>query len=269
MQYYEEMMSPLCETVQKAGLRILQDWRMPMSVARKADDSPKTSTDDAAEEIVLEDILKLSSLPVVAEEEFARSHTPKAGVHDRFWLVDALDGTRQFIEGMSDFSVNIALIENGVPTFGIIHAPVTGDTWFAYKGGGAHHTDKDGQTRQIMMRTPNRNALHVLGGRSSAAPATMEPFLGEHSIAERGVRSSSLKFCWLAEGRWDVYPRLGETYEWDTASGDIILSEAGGAILDIRTGARLAYNKVAPDFLNTGFIAGHAALFKGPAAKVL
>lgn len=264
MTPYSTLLAPLIDAVHEAGARILKDWKQPMQIQQKADLSPKTDTDDAAEAILMAAILSVSDIPVIAEEAYSKGRHPDLNGGNTFWLVDALDGTRDFIKGGADYSVNIALIENGQPTFGIIHAPVTGDTWYAITGQGAMHM-KDGATRQIHMREPNINALYILGGKRSAAPETLVPFIGPHAVAERGQRSSSIKFCLLAEGRWDVYPRLGETYEWDTASGDIILREAGGSVIDINTRLPLAYAKTGGvPYLNTGFIAGPKHLFERP-----
>jgi len=265
MTDFAPLIPPLLAAVHEAGARIMQDWKRPIEVRAKPDNSPKTDTDDAAEAIVLAAILAQSDIPVIAEEAYSKGKRPQ--VEGTFWLVDALDGTRDFIKGGADFSVNIALIDRLQPVLGIIHAPVTGDTWYAHQGSGAMHL-QGGITKPIAMRDANINALYVLGGKRSAAPETLDPFVGPHAIAERGQRSSSIKFCLLADGRWDVYPRLGETYEWDTAAGDAILREAGGVVLDLNTGDRLAYGKASADFLNTGFIAGHAELFKGPSVKV-
>jgi 3'(2'), 5'-bisphosphate nucleotidase len=175
MAAYDTLIPPLLAAVHAAGRRILKDWKQPIAVYRKPDDSPKTDTDDAAEAIVKAAILDTGSdLPIVAEEAISKGERVTIGPDKRFWLVDALDGTRDFIRGGADFSVNIALIENGEPVLGLIHAPVTGDTWYAQRDTGALHL-KGGDTRPIAMRAPNRDALYVLGGKRSAAPETLDP----------------------------------------------------------------------------------------------
>jgi len=267
MTLHSSMILPLIDAVHRAGARIMADWQKPQMVHEKGDKSPKTDTDDAAEAIVVPTILSLSDLPIIAEEAFEKGLRPSVAPDNSFWLVDALDGTRDFIKGGPDFSVNIALIENGQPVLGVIHAPVTGDTWYAHEGAGAFHL-KGGITNVIRMRVPDTGALAMLAGKRAADPVVLEPFIGAHTMAERGQRSSSIKFCLLAQGLWDLYPRLGETYEWDTAAGDAILREAVGVVLDLHTGKPLAYGKADPAFLNTGFVAGHEAVFSGPSASV-
>jgi len=263
---YQHLIPPLLDAAYKAGSRILVDWTREKTVERKADDSPKTATDDAAEAIMKAAILSISDAPIVAEEAISKGEHVTIGPDNTFWLVDALDGTREFIRGAKDFTVNAALIENGQPILGIIHAPAFGITWYAAPGTGAMRIE-NGETKPIALRMFNHHALAVLAGKRSAAPETLDPFIGEHQIADRGQRSSSIKFCLVAEGGWDLYARLGETYEWDTASGDAILRAAGGVVLDLNTGERLAYGKAGAGFLNTGFIAGHPALLKGPSVK--
>jgi 3'(2'), 5'-bisphosphate nucleotidase len=157
--------------------------------------------------------------------------------------------------------VNIALIDHGVPVFGIIHAPVSGITWHATAGQGAYRIENGIETR-IHMAAADAQSLRLLAGKRSAEPVVLEPFVGPHAVVDRKLRSSSLKFCLIAEGAADLYPRLIQTFEWDTAAGDIIVREAGGAVLDLATRLPMIYGKQHLGFENNGFIAGSRTLFK-------
>lgn len=250
------LIEPLSHLVRAAGARIMADYRQDFVVRMKADGSPATLTDEAAENIIIEGLRALSPHPIIAEEQVAANRAPTLpDPQGPFWLVDALDGTRDFIKGQPDFTVNIALIDGGRPVLGLIYAPVHGALYHAVHGHGAF---KDG--RMLRMQAPQQQALRLFGGKRSSAPVVLEPFIGAHTIESRQQRSSSLKFCVLAEGQGDVYPRLGETYEWDTAAGDVIVRESGGVVLDLASAAPLAYGKTHVGFLNTGFIALHADL---------
>lgn len=243
-----------------AGARIMADHGRDNLVSRKTDGSPVTETDTAAERIIVNALRAISPFDVIAEEE-AHAGTSPVISDDPFWLVDALDGTRDFIHGGLDFTVNIALVENGAPVFGIIHAPAFGVTWHAQKGKGAFRIE-NGASNPIGVRDQPTDGLLVLAGVRSSEPVVLDPFIGAHKIARRLQRSSSLKFCLVAEGSADIYSRLGHTYEWDTAAGDIILREAGGAVLDLRDQRPIRYGKVERRFENEGFIAASRASFK-------
>lgn len=257
----EELLEPLLAAATRAGTRIMADWKSLQPVRAKADGSPTTDTDAAAEAIIIDAIRQICDLPIIAEEAHARGESPVITADEPFFLIDALDGTRDFIHGQPDFTVNIALIYARAPVFGIIHAPTTGATWHAAKGHGAHTVRRGVRTRLAMPR-PLPQGYRILGGKRSSEPTIIEPFVGAHEVASRAQRSSSLKFCLLAEGEADLYPRLGDTYEWDIAAGDIILRESGGAILDLATGAPVLYGKHDRDYLNGGFIAGSLAAFE-------
>lgn len=243
-----------------AGSRIMQDWGSAPAVIKKADGSPVTLTDAAAERIVV-DILKAHSpYPIIAEEAMHDGPAPDI-TGTPFWLVDALDGTRDFIRGGKDFTVNIALIADDHPIFGIVHAPAHNATWHASKGDGAFRV-ADTAHQPISMRATPDEGLHLLAGKQAGQPGALSAYLGEYTIARVEQRSSALKFCLVAEGSADLYPRKGPTYEWDTAAGDIILREAGGAILDLTSKRPIVYGKTQSNFENGGFIAGARSIFK-------
>ncbi len=244
----------------EAGARIMTDWGTPPVIIAKPDGSPVTATDRAAEAIVLEALRTLSPHPVVAEEAMQEGPAPSIAPGGAFWLVDALDGTREFIKASRDFTVNIALIDGDQPVLGIIHAPAHGFTWWAARGEGAWRI-AEGEATRIMMRAVPSDGYAVLGRKRASEPEVMEPFIGAHTVASRQERGSSIKFCLLAQGAADLYPRLGPTYEWDTAAGDIILREAGGAVLNLDTHRPIVYGKRDAQFENTGFIAGPRAAF--------
>lgn len=234
-----------------------------LGVVTKADQSPVTAADAAAEAVILAALARLApDLPVVAEEATAAGQAP-ADLGRRFALVDPLDGTKEFIARNGEFTVNIALIEAGRPVAGVVLAPALGLIWWGVVGVGAFAAQlgTDGRTltakRPIRVRAAPVAGLSVLASRSHCGAAT-EDFLGRLTVAERISAGSSLKFCRIAEGICDLYPRHGPTMEWDTAAGDAILSAAGGKVTDTR-GQPLVYGKRGrpgvADFLNPDFVA--------------
>jgi 3'(2'), 5'-bisphosphate nucleotidase len=242
-----------------AGPIILQVYRAGPDIRLKGDRTPVTEADEAAERIILAALARdLPGIPVIAEEEAAAGRLPDTS-GGRFILVDPLDGTREFIGGHDDFTVNIALIENGVPVAGVVYAPALG---VAYLGA-------DGKAERLVVgpdfQVTERRAIHTrkrpsapcaLISRSHNSEATMA-FIEEASITERRAVGSSLKFCLLAEGDADIYPRFGRTMEWDTAAGDAVLRAAGG-LTETVNGEPLAYGKREQDdapFANPNFIA--------------
>ena len=242
---------PLVDAVRAAGEAILAIRAEGCAVETKADDSPVTRADRAAEAILLEALARhVPGVPVVAEEQVAAGHVPAHG--DTFFLVDALDGTRDFVGGGEDFTVNVGLIEGGVPTFGLIHVPIAGATYCGQMGGGAWRLDTAG--RQIIaVRSPPAQPV-VAVSKSHLRQPTLDyladAFASEaHELLRVG---SSLKFCLLAEGRADLYPRLSPTMEWDTAAGHALLAAAGGRVEGMN-GGPLSYGK--PDYRNAGFLA--------------
>ncbi|MCF6370060.1 3'(2'),5'-bisphosphate nucleotidase CysQ [Rhizobium halophilum] len=242
-----------------AGRAILDFYQQKPAVAEKADHSPVTEADERAERIILEHLWKIApDLPVIAEEEVARGNIPQIGA--RFVLVDALDGTREFIAQRSEFTVNIALIQNGIPTLGFVYAPAQA---VAYCGSGAGakrlHVDADFRVvaqHAICVRKMPLSPL-ALSSRSHESCQTID-YLQRNGITQVRRLGSSLKFCLVAEGAADLYPRFGRTMEWDTAAGDAVLRAAGGFVKTLE-GAALTYGKTArvgqDDFVNPDFIA--------------
>ncbi len=222
----------------------------------KGDGSPLTQADTEAEAYIAKELHgMLPDVPVVGEEAIARGEIPSLDGHEYFWLVDPLDGTKQFKEGDKDYTVNIALIHKGVPVIGIIYAPARGELYAACGPGTAVRwladTDKE---KAIKVRRPPHGGLTVVVSKSHGDNAKIDTLLQNHKVAKRVGVGSSLKLGFIAAGKADLYPRFGETSEWDTAAGDAILRAAGGVIEDMN-GQPLVYGRADKKFLNPEFIA--------------
>lgn len=247
--------SALLAAIEQAALHagdvILEIYETDFDVDQKADDSPVTEADVRAEAVILEALRTLTpEIPVVAEEEAAAGKTP--AVEDAFWLVDPLDGTREFLNRNGEFTVNIALVRNGHPVLGVVHAPAREVTYTGIVGDGASIRDGDGPSEAIAVRTPPESGLTIASSRRHGSDSDLERFLGDYTVADRIICGSSLKFCLVAAGDADLYPRFGPTMEWDTAAGHAVLAAAGGA-LTTTGGDPFVYGK--NGFRNPGFIA--------------
>ncbi|MFC7334469.1 3'(2'),5'-bisphosphate nucleotidase CysQ [Rhodocista pekingensis] len=217
----------------------------------KADGSPVTAADKAAEAAILPALRRLTpGIPVVSEEAFAAGDIP--AVAGSFWLVDPLDGTKEFLRGNGEFTVNIALVRDGAPVLGVVHAPVGGATYAAAGPGTAVRSLPGQPDTPLAVRPPPAEGLTVLHSRSHADLAALARCLDRHAVREKLVLGSSLKFCRIAEGVADLYPRLGGTMEWDTAAGHAVLAAAGGRV-ETLDGKPLAYGKTG--FANPHFLA--------------
>lgn len=237
----------------EAGQVILRFYNDRMDVATKSDGSPVTQADEAAEHVILPALHHLTpSIPVVAEEAFAAGRVPDVS-QGRFWLVDPLDGTKEFISRNGEFTVNIALIDGGVPVLGVVYAPATGDLYAAAGPGTALHWVEGRSEKPIRVRPAPAAGLTVVASRSHGDPGETDRFLAGFTVKERISCGSSLKFCALAGGRADLYPRFGRTMEWDTAAGHAVLLGAGGRVVVAGSEEPLAYGK--PGFENPHFIA--------------
>ena len=235
---------------ERAAAVILGHYAGEIRVEHKADRSPVTIADEAAEAVILEGLEALTpAIPIVAEEAVARGRVPNVGSAP-FWLVDPLDGTKEFISKNGEFTVNIGLVEAREPVLGVVLAPARGIAWWGAAGQGAWRREGGAVTAIKVRERPARNAVAV-ASRSHRDTATDE-WLGREGITETLSAGSSLKFCLVAEGRADVYPRFGPTMEWDTSAGDAVLRAAGGGVRTIE-GAPFLYMK--PEFRNPGFIA--------------
>ncbi len=233
-----------------AGDVVLSFYAAPPRVEIKADGSPVTEADRQAEALITRELARIApGIPVVGEEAIGTGRP--ASIGNRFWLVDPLDGTKEFIDRRDQFTVNIALIENGRPVLGVIVAPALGATYAGAEGLGATVQDASGR-RSIACRLPPRAGLTVVSSRSHGDPEALTALLCGRRVAGTTTLGSSLKFCLVAAGAADLYPRLGRTMEWDTAAGDAILRAAGGSVRSL-DGTDIAYGKAA--FANPPFLA--------------
>lgn len=241
-----------------AAAEILRVYAGEFAVERKADASPVTAADLAAHRCIVAGLQALTPrIPVLSEESAHLVATSERRRWRRLWVVDPLDGTREFVRRNGEFCINIALVEGGAPVFGLILAPVAGTVWYGTPGEGAFRRDGD-DARAIRTRVPAMLPLRVAASRSHLDPRTAA-LLRRIGDTEAIGLGSALKFCLLAEGRMDVYPRFAPTSEWDTAAGQAILEAAGGALLDAR-GRAFRYNQ-RESLLNGDFIAlGDVAL---------
>ena len=233
-----------------AGKTILQVYATDFDVRGKADDSPVTEADRRAEALILPALTELTpDVPIVSEEAAAAGDIPR--VADRFWLVDPLDGTKEFIKRNGEFTVNIALIERGRPVLGVVLAPALDRLYAGAAGRGAFLEDGT-HRRQIACRRVPAAGLTVVASRSHGDTQALDRFLAGRAVASQTNAGSSLKFCLVAAGDADLYPRFGRTMEWDTAAGHAVLAAAGGRVTTV-DGAELRYGK--PGFENPHFIA--------------
>jgi 3'(2'), 5'-bisphosphate nucleotidase len=237
-----------------AGAAILEVYAQDFDVEHKADQSPLTAADQAAHHILVDGLAALEpSLPVLSEESTSIPWSERRQ-WPRYWLVDPLDGTREFVKRNGEFTVNVALIEGDAPVLGVVYAPALEYLVFAERGQGAFMRAANGQDIRLQTRCPADAPLRVAASRSHLDERTRALLarIGEH---ERIGLGSSLKFCRVAEGRIDFYPRFGPTCEWDTAAAQCVLEEAGGAVI-ATDGQPLRYNRgdslLNPDFLALG-----------------
>ncbi|MGQ0384157.1 MAG: 3'(2'),5'-bisphosphate nucleotidase CysQ [Gammaproteobacteria bacterium] len=238
----------------EAGRVILDVYHSDYAIQLKDDRSPLTEADLRSERMILAGLARIARDIPVLSEETAQAPWETRRAWRRLWVVDPLDGTREFIDRNGEFTVNIALVEDGRVVMGVLHAPALGRTYFACEGAGAYRSDgaAAGESIRVVKRGPG--PVRVVGSRSHRGDS-LEAFLaqvGPHQLVAVG---SSLKLCLVAEGAADVYPRLGPTCEWDTAAGQCVLEQAGGRVLAL-DGRALAYNAreeiVNPHFVGFG-----------------
>ncbi len=252
MTDYSALLPAIIATAHEAGKTIMDVYATDFSVAQKDDNSPVTEADTRAEAIIIPALKALTpEYPVVAEEAASRGELPKVG-DAPFWLVDPLDGTKEFLNRNGEFTVNIALIVNRAPVLGVIYAPALGVTYTGIVGTGATRAADGAATTPIALRDVPDDGVTVLASRRHGDKDTLEAFLKGRPLAGVKNAGSSLKFCLLAAGEADLYPRFGPTMEWDTAAGHAILLAAGGRVTT-EDGAPLLYGK--DPLLNPYFIA--------------
>ncbi|MFT3805855.1 3'(2'),5'-bisphosphate nucleotidase CysQ [Arenimonas sp.] len=236
-----------------AGAAIMEIYSQDFAVEHKDDRSPLTAADLASHHLIVDGLRRLTpELPVLSEES-ADIPWEERRAWTRYWLVDPLDGTREFVKKNGEFTVNIALIENGETVFGVVYAPALEELHWAVRGVGAFVRDGD-EDVPILSRRPAQPPLRVAASRSHLDERTAAAMRRMGEVESQGL-GSSLKFCRIAEGRMDVYPRFGPTSEWDTAAAQCVLEAAGGAVLRL-DGRPLSYNHkeslLNPDFIALG-----------------
>lgn len=229
-------------------------WGDKNAVKYKADGSPVTLADPASEKIILPGLKAICpNIPAVSEEQFEAGESPDISNAREYWLVDPLDGTKEFIKGTKDFTINIGLIRDGVPVFGFVYLPATDDVYYGGAGMGVY---LNGERVNIKSYSDDVG-LTMIGSEMHPNPKKQvmrDKFLKGNKVSSYTTRGSSVKFCMIAGGEAHLYPRFVPTYEWDTCAAHAMLLENGGDILDYATGQRLRYGK--PNFLNGFLITG-------------
>lgn len=258
----ERLARALLPSVLEAGAIEMRYYRSGVAIETKADASPVTAADREAEVVLLAALSRVApGVPVIAEEAVGRGAIPLMA--DAFFLVDPLDGTREFINHRDQFTVNVALVCSGKPVFGIVFAPALDEfcvTLGPARAGCAHIAPATPASAlaaveftDIRTRQPDRDALVAMASLSHGA-AEADHFLARYRVSQRRKAGSSLKFCVLARGEADIYPRIGPTMEWDTAAGHAVLAAAGGSVTEL-DGAPFVYGKADKGFLNPSFVA--------------
>ncbi len=247
----EKLLPSVLETARRAGAAVIEVYESPdFDVQLKSDESPLTRADIASNKIIVEGLKALTpEVPILSEES---KQVPYSERKDwtTYWLVDPLDGTKEFVKRNGEFTVNIALVDAGEPVLGVVYAPVLGRLYYAAQGQGAFRAEGDAAPQQIQAADYHEVPLKVVASRSHAGPdlAGFLDRVGDYEVVSMG---SSLKLCLVADGTAHLYPRLGPTMEWDTGAAHAIVNEAGGAVTDLENVA-LRYNK--EDLLNPYFM---------------
>lgn len=253
----DQLLLDVLEISRRAGNEILDVYNDAFDVETKGDGSPLTMADQRAHNLIVKELGELTpDIPILSEESSGSEQLDRFG-WPKFWLVDPLDGTKEFVKRNGEFTVNIALIDNRLPVMGVVHVPVTNESYVGEVGKGATFFSSDGSSRAINTMTYSSGKPVVVASRSHAGGSTgtylenLQRDIGEPDVQSMG---SSLKICLVAKGEAHVYPRLGPTSEWDTAAAHAVLAAAGGNML-APTGEELAYNKESvlnPWFFATG-----------------
>ncbi|ETD77933.1 3'(2'),5'-bisphosphate nucleotidase CysQ [Rhodobacter capsulatus] len=253
---FDRLVSVMRRLALEAGDRIMQIYDSPdFAVKTKSDASPVTEADEAADALISEGLAEAFPQIALVTEEQAASHAQSVKT---FLIVDPLDGTKEFVQRRGDFTVNIAYVENGVPLRGVVYAPAKGRLFYTLADGraveelGAFDKDHPGEQKPITVSVPDNRALMVVASKSHRDAATDE-YIARYAVADMTSAGSSLKFCLVATGEADLYPRLGRTMEWDTAAGDAVLRGAGGEMVRFDDHGPFTYGK--DGFANPFFIA--------------
>jgi 3'(2'), 5'-bisphosphate nucleotidase len=251
MTDFHTLLPDLVALADHAGTAIMEVYATDFKFETKDDLSPVTEADVAAEAIILKGLTQLTpDIPVIAEEQMAAGKSPDLN-GDLYWLVDPLDGTKEFLNRNDEFTVNIGLIDGNKPVLGVVFAPALKASYWGAVGIGAWHRKEDGKNPIEVRKTPSEG-ITVIGSRRHGKGGELEEFLGSFTVAGNITAGSSLKFCLVASGEGDIYPRFGPTSEWDTAAGHAVLEAAGGRMTNPDLTSFL-YRK--PEFRNSHFIA--------------
>ena len=249
----KELVNPVCDIAKRAGEEIMKIYAEGFEIEEKKDHSPLTTADLASHNLIIQELEKLTpSIPILSEESASISFSERS-VWDQYWLIDPLDGTREFIKRNGEFTVNIALISHHESSLGVVYLPVNDISYFASKNNGAYKQEQNKAATKINARhsTPQDKPT-ICGSRSHAGKSlqALQEKIGEFDLISMG---SSIKMCLVAEGVADIYPRFGPTSEWDTAAAHCVVNEAGGKIVDMQL-ETLRYN-TKDSLLNPSFIA--------------
>ena len=248
---YAEFIEPIVDLARKAGEAILEVYASDFDVQSKDDESPLTQADLAAHRRIVARLAELTpELPVISEEA-GLPPFGKRGAWPVYWLIDPLDGTREFVNRNGEFTVNIALISDGRPVLGVVHVPVMGKTYVGCKGRGAELRTEGEMPTPIQVAERSAQPVRVVGSRSHRG-ASLDAFIENLGDCDLVPMGSSLKFCVVAEGGADIYPRLGPTSEWDTAAAQAVVEQAGGSVVTL-DGKPMKYNQK-EDILNPHFL---------------
>lgn len=224
-------------------------------IISKQDNTPVTKADREAEELIEKKLLELlPGVPFVGEEAVSHGRIPDLTGAEYFWLVDPIDGTQDFIAGTKDFTVNIALMKNGVPFLGVIYAPARGELYAGYGEKAIRWSEESDKEKEIHIRKPPAAGITVVTSKGKLTEKLIGPYLEEYKVEKILRYGSSLKICAIAAGKADMYPRFGRTGEWDTAAGEAVLRAAGGSLTDFDD-KPLPYGNVAKNFENPPFVA--------------
>ena len=246
----QSLIDPIVALAQKAGEAILEVYSTDFDVHSKDDESPLTQADLASHRCIAAGLAELTpDIPIISEEDGLPDFATRSA-WERYWLIDPLDGTKEFVNRNGEFTVNIALIDANRPVLGVVYVPVQNKTYIGCEGYGAELRDSDGSVRKIEVQTESSDPARICGSRSHRG-ASLDAFLGNVGNCEMIPMGSSLKFCVIAEGGADLYPRLGPTSEWDTAAAQAVVEQAGGSVVTL-DGKPMKYNEK-EDILNPHF----------------
>ena len=248
---YADFIDPIVALAREAGDAILGVYATDFDVQSKSDESPLTQADLASHRTIVAGLAALTpDMPIISEES-GLPEFEERGAWTRYWLIDPLDGTKEFVNRNGEFTVNIALIDAGKPVVGVVHVPVQGKTYVGCEGIGAQLRIGDDAPQAIRVASTSAKPVRVVGSRSHRG-ASLDAFIGNLGDCDLVPMGSSLKFCVVAEGNADIYPRLGPTSEWDTAAAQAVVEQAGGSVVTL-DGKPMMYNQKS-EILNPHFM---------------